>query len=409
MRRARPSPGSRRYVTPVTPGLLLRIWASGAKIWSLEYRSPITGNNVRHGLDLPAGTLIEARARAKELRAAVAGGRDPFFDAKQDLIARRAAHSAVVTVANALGRYEDFVVKPAARAVSRRERMASLRKAVEPFNDLPVASLKRGAIVSRLDEIQTTRGPIARNRAQSEIRHWLGWLRDRDIVASIELDRVKKAVEEHARERVLSDAELTVLMQESTDRTPFSDIIRVLLHTGMRRGEAASLQRGDLDFKAATIRVRSEVSKTRQSRLIPMDEAIAPMLRERAERVGREDYIFGDGSDYRRPFSGWGKRVAAVVKAMPEGEAWTLHDIRRTVATRLYEVGTDVLTVEDLLGHTTGARRGVAGTYNRAQTLERQRPALRAWAAKLAALVGAAADEHEADTGQNILKLRKVR
>jgi integrase len=394
---------------PSTPGLLLRIWASGAKIWSLEYRSPITGNNVRHGLDLPAGSLIEARARAKELRAAVAGGRDPFFDAKQDLIARRAAHSAVVTVANALGRYEDFVVKPAARVVSRRERMASLRKAVEPFNDLPVASLKRGAIVSRLDEIQTTRGPIARNRAQSEIRHWLGWLRDRDIVASIELDRVKKAVEEHARERVLSDAELTVLMQESTDRTPFSDIIRVLLHTGMRRGEAASLQRGDLDFKAATIRVRSEVSKTRQSRLIPMDEAIAPMLRERAERVGREDYIFGDGSDYRRPFSGWGKRVAAVVKAMPEGEAWTLHDIRRTVATRLYEVGTDVLTVEDLLGHTTGARRGIAGTYNRAQTLERQRPALRAWAAKLAALVGAAADEHEADTGQKILKLRKAR
>ena len=76
------------------------------------------------------------------MRAAVAGGRDPFFDAKQDLIARRAAHSAVVTVANALSRYEDFVVKPAARAVSRRERMASLRKAVEPFNDLPVAFAK---------------------------------------------------------------------------------------------------------------------------------------------------------------------------------------------------------------------------------------------------------------------------
>ena len=392
---------------PSTPGLLLRIWASAAKIWSLEYRSPITGNNVRHGLDLPAGSLIEARARAKELRAAVAGGRDPFLDAKQDLIARQAAHSAVVTVADALGRYEDFVVKPAARAVSRRERMASLRKAVEPFNDLPVASLKRGAIVSRLDEIQTTRGPIARNRAQSEIRHWLGWLRDRDIVASIELDRVKKAVQERARERVLTDAELTVLMGETTDRTPFSDIIRVLLHTGMRRGEAASLQPRDLDFNAATIRVRAEVSKTRQSRLIPMDEAIEPTLRERAERVGRDGYIFGDGSDYRRPFSGWGKRVAALVKAMPEGEPWTLHDIRRTVATRLYEAGTDVLTVEDLLGHTTGVRSGVAGTYNRAQTLERQRPALRAWAAKLAAPEDAGKSMRE--PYQNVLKLQKKR
>ena len=97
---------------------------------------------------------------------------------------------------------------------------------------------------------------------------------------------MKKAVEEHARERVLSDAELTVLMQESADRTPFSDIIRVLLHTGMRRGEAASLQRGDLDFKAATIRVRSEVSKTRQSRLIPMDEAIAPAAAGKSGRRG---------------------------------------------------------------------------------------------------------------------------
>jgi hypothetical protein len=178
----------------------------------------------------------------------------------------------------------------------------------------------------------------------------------------------------------------------------------------MRRGEAANLQPRDLDFGAATIRVRSEVSKTRQSRLIPMDEAIAPMLRERASRVDREDYVFGDGSDYRSPFSGWGKRVAALVKVMPDGEPWTLHDIRRTVATRLYETGTDVLTVEDLLGHLTGVRKGVAGTYNRAQTLERCRPALRAWAAKLAALEKAATRErNQAETHENIVQLRKRR
>jgi integrase len=98
-----------------------------------------------------------------------------------------------------------------------------------------------------------------------------------------------------------------------------------------------------------------------------------------------------------------------LVRAMPVGEPWILHDIRRTVATRLYEAGTDVLTVEDLLGHTTGARRGVAGTYNRAQTLERQRPALRAWASKLATFAETAEGEREADTGQNVVKLRKVR
>jgi integrase len=391
---------------PSQPGLLVRIWASGARIWSLEYRSPITGKNVRYGLDLSTGALMEARARAKELRAAVAGGRDPALDAKQDLLARQAAHRGVVTVADALDRYDDAIVKPAVRAGSRRARMASLRKAVAPFNDTPVASLKRGAIMSRLDEIQAARGPIARNRSQSEIRHWLGWLRDRDLVQTIELDRVKKAVKEQARERVLSDPELAGMMRATGDHTPFSDIIQTLLHTGMRRGEAANLQLRDLDFDAKTIRVRAEVSKTRQSRLIPMDEAITSMLMERANRVGRESFIFGDGSDYRRPFSGWGKRVAVLVKAMPEGEPWTLHDIRRSVATGLYSAGVDPLVIEDLLGHTTGVRSGVRGIYNRAETLARQAPALRAWAAHLAALER---DRGKAETGQNVVKIRKAR
>ena len=131
--------------------------------------------------------------------------------------------------------------------------------------------------------MQIDRGPIARNRAQSEIRHWLGWCHDRGLVETIELDLVKKEVKEEARERVLTDPELAAIMRATGDQSRFSDIIRTLLHTGMRRGEAAALQPRDLDFDAETIRVRAEVSKTRQTRLIPMDEAIAPMLHARAK------------------------------------------------------------------------------------------------------------------------------
>ena len=221
-------------------GLSLRISASGAKSWSYEFRSPLTGRNAR--ITLADGSLVEARASARELRAAVASGRDPSIDAKQDLLARQAAHSAAVTVADALDQYEAAVVKLAARIVSRRARMALLRKAVEPFNGMPVASLKRGAIVLRLDEIHATRGPIARNRTHSEIRAWQTWMHDREIVDRIELAFVKKQGKEQARERVLTDAELAAIMLAANDRTPFSDIIRVLTHTGMRKGEAANLQ-----------------------------------------------------------------------------------------------------------------------------------------------------------------------
>jgi hypothetical protein len=70
----------------------------------------------------------------------------------------------------------------------------------------------------------------------------------------------------------------------------------------------------------------------------------------------------------------------------------------------------DPLTIEDLLGHLTGIRAGVRGTYNRSETLEHQRPALRAWAVKLAALEDAARREpRKTETSQNVVKLRVAR
>ena len=368
-------------------GLTLRIWPAGTRAWSLEYRSPVTGKTARLGIE--AASLMEARTVAGQHRAAISDSRDPALEAKAALEARQQAHAAIVTVGDALDRFEAAVVAPAARQASRRDRMIALRKAVEPFSSRPVASLTRGELLLRLDEIQAGRGPIARNRAQAEVRHWLGWCRDRDIVASIVIDRVKKAVKEQARERVLNDDEIKAVLANTTDRSPFNDLVRLLVFSAMRRGEAANLQPRDLDFGARTITVRGEVSKTRQSRTIPMADALAPMLRERARGVARDGYVFGDGSNFERPFSGFGKRFAALAAAMPEGEPWTLHDIRRTVATRLHEAGTDALTVEDLLGHLTGVRSGVAGVYNRSLTLTRQRMALEAWSKKLEALASA--------------------
>ena len=139
-------------------------------------------------------------------------------------------------------------------------------------------------------------------------------------------------------------------------------------------------------FRRATIFVRDEVSKTRQSRTIPMAARLAPMLRERVRGVARDGYIFGDGTDFERPFWASASGSRRWWRRCRKSEPWTLHDIRRTVATRLHETGTDALVVEDLLGHLTGVRSGVAGVYNRASTLDRQRQAIEAWSARLTTL-----------------------
>ncbi|MBI4861931.1 MAG: hypothetical protein HY815_16985 [Candidatus Riflebacteria bacterium] len=68
---------------------------------------------------------------------------------------------------------------------------------------------------------------------------------------------------------------------------------------------------------------------------------------------------------------------------------WTLHDLRRTVSTRMHEdLGIQPHIVEAVLNHVSGHRSGVAGTYNRAHYVEDKRRALVAWANHIDRLVG---------------------
>jgi integrase len=370
-------------------GLTLRIFPSGAKSWSFEYRSPLTNKTARIGIEAPS--LADARLAVQRHKLTLSEGRDPKAEAVAAVTLRKAEQRAALPVPEAIDKYEPaFLDMSPMKRASRLDRLHRLRRIMTPFGQRPVGSITRSEMIAFLDDIQANSGPIARNRAHAELGAWLSWLLEREIVPVNVLAGVKKGVSEapRAKTRVLTDAELSAMMTGTTDGSEYSDIVRVLLHTGMRKGEVAGLQPRDLAFDARTIKVRGEVSKTKFERVIPMNAAIAGMLEERATPLRREAFIFGVGSNFTGPFSGWDKPTNRLRAVMPEGEPWTMHDIRRTVATRLYSAGVEGLVIEDLLGHLGGARGGMAGVYNRSITLAKQVKALDAWAAELAGLMG---------------------
>jgi integrase len=116
----------------------------------------------------------------------------------------------------------------------------------------------------------------------------------------------------------------------------------------------------------------------------------------------RDDHLFGDGGT---GFQGWSKAKAALDRRIlaarkraaelarkPANDTmaespWTLHDIRRTVATGMAELGVQPHVVESLLNHVSGHKAGVAGTYNRAIYEREVRAALAMWADHLRAIV----------------------
>jgi integrase len=79
-------------------------------------------------------------------------------------------------------------------------------------------------------------------------------------------------------------------------------------------------------------------------------------------------------------FSGWSKsktdldvKLANAGMKMP---AWGLHDLRRTLSTKLHDAGVEPLVIEALLAH---KQQGVAAVYNRASFREAKRAALLRW------------------------------
>ena len=112
--------------------------------------------------------------------------------------------------------------------------------------------------------------------------------------------------------------------------------------------------------------------------------------------AGRAGYVFTTNG--RSPVSGFSKakrRMDASMIALaraddPDAEIapWRLHDLRRTAATGMADIGIPPHIVEAALNHISGARAGVAGTYNRAAYREEKRQALERWGAHVLRLVG---------------------
>src|SRR5262249_43715923 len=59
---------------------------------------------------------------------------------------------------------------------------------------------------------------------------------------------------------------------------------------------------------------------------------------------------------------------------------WTHHDLRRSAATKMAELGIAPHIIEAVLNHISGHKSGVAGIYNRASYTEEKKRALQRWA-----------------------------
>jgi integrase len=366
--RMRPDPAKRVEVSDHRlPQLRLVVQPSGARSWAVRTR--INGKTAKLTIgDARVLDLAKARTAAREKLAEIAEGRDP----------RSEKHRRDATT---LGGVAELYLKDVAGETRRRtqvERERHLRRDWKPLHDRPISEIRRADVAARLLEIKDTHGPIAANRSRTTLHGLFGWAVDQDLVeANVVASTRRPLRREPTRARVLTPHERAQVWAATAGAGAFSAIVRLLLLTAQRKGEVAGMLWSEVDFERAVWALPPERTKNGVSHLVPLSRQAVDLIRAQQRRDGR-DLVFGDGGG---PFSGW-SRSKGRLDARCGLAGWTLHDLRRTASTAMNdELGIAPHVVEAAINHVSGAaKRGVAGTYNRALYLKERTRALQAWA-----------------------------
>ena len=321
----------------------------------------------------------EARKFANAILAKAHLGADPQA-AKAE--ARARAH---LTLGAVVEHYIEFARKRL-KPRSLREIERYLRSSWKPLHRLALDRIDRRTVALQLSGLAEQNGPIAANRARITLSAFFTWAMKEGLAEVNPVVGTHRSTDERSRDRVLTDGELAHIWSACRE-DDYGRIVRLLILTGQRREEVGGMLSPEVDLVRRVWRIARERTKNGLPHEVPLSEPAAALLQSQS-RSGRAQ-LFGEG---RGPFQGWSKAKGSLEKritaqagtALP---AWRLHDIRRTVATRLADLGVPPHVVEAVLNHVSGHKSGVAGIYNRALYAKEKREALDRWARHLSELV----------------------
>ena len=357
-------------------GLGIRLRDGGSRNWIYRYR---VGSKQR-SLILGSATsvpLAVARKNASTLEARIRLGEDPALD-RQNAKLEADSTFGVLAAQYLATRKREWRLK----TVKQNDR--HLNKYAKPLHRVPIAAVSQRNVANLLNNIAAEAGDVTANRVRSSLGAFFSWV----IREGIRLPEGNVAAytnkrEEKSRERVLTNVELKTIWSACSDND-FGAIIKLLVLTGQRKSEIGSLRWDEIHDEQIVL--PSNRTKNKRAHIVPLSDAAKTILNQ-FQRGGR-DCVFGRSDT---GFGGWNEAKKSLDARIAAAGApllhWTQHDLRRTVATSMAELGVQPHIIEAVLNHVSGHKGGVAGIYNRATYDKEKREALNLWAEHVMALV----------------------
>ena len=325
------------------PGFGVRVYPSGRKTYVVQCRGPNGSKRVtlgRHGAITPG----QARKRAVRVIDRIKAGEEPrtrgtHVERTVEDLAKRC-----------LKRYVDVDCKP---ATAKRYRELLAAHIVPALGAMPVRSVLREHIAELHYRLRDRRGTANNvlwvlSKLFSLAEAW-GWREPGTNPC-----RAVRAYKSKLRERFLNREEYRTIGRVLREAEAAGSVwpltvaaIRLLMLTGCRRGEIATLRWDDVDRSAGHLRLRDSKSG---ARWIPLTPAALEVL-DGIEPVPGNPWVFAGKKpgSHVSDLSGFWHRLRKKMGL----EDVRLHDLRHSYASRALAVGESLSMIGRLLGHSS--------------------------------------------------------
>lgn len=336
------------------PGLYLRVSGTGTKSFCLIVRQ---GALIRRTLGrYPILGLSDARRLALEAMRELANAD------------RQPPKPKGKTVGELIDSYTKLHLQPNLRSWRNIKSKLSCAEAMD-LQARPAAEITKGDILAIMDRLVEADAPFAAENLLKAYRALFNWAVARGEVPFNPCLGLKSPAKHVQRDRVLTDQELAKVWA-ACDEVPqeFGALVRLLLLTGARRSEVAEMTWAEVE--GGIWRLPAARSKSGRANNRPLPRTAMAILATLPNH-GQNTFVLST-TEGRRPSSAFNKRKRKLDEVSGV-TGWTLHDLRRTVRSKLSELGIPWEVARRIVGHQVDA---LDATYDRHDYLAEKREAL---------------------------------
>jgi len=382
-------------------GFAIRIFPSGEKSWVFIYT--YSGRKRRMTLgDYKTMTLAEARIKHGEAyKTLKSEDKDPALVQKQAKMDTRDSS----TIDGLIDEYIEKWAKPRKRSWKEDERI--LNHDVKPkWGKRKAKDITKRDVVLLLEDIVKRGAPIAANRTFACIRRMFNFAVERDIITATPCVTIKAPSKENQRDRCLSANEIKAFWH-GLNSAPMSEATKIALKlqlvTAQRKGEILGAEWCEINFDTGWWVIPENKAKNGIHHRVPLSELAIELITELKKLSGKSRWLFPSetGKSHMR-----GESIDKAVRRSDEKvfkkaklKHFTPHDLRRTAATHMTEMGISRLVVSKILNHVDSS---ITSIYDRHSYDPEKKNALTAWSKKLQQIINDSVTDHNIIAFKNV-------